>query len=269
MSIRLPLIDGHVHSLYSEDSSSKIEEIVERASVAGLKEVALTDHCFLPRHVTALRSRVKLASTNGLELLLGAEISIESDIGLKILAHRDLGGWDFVCGAVHGFPEFDLYPDFGDDCSPTGAFSGRVEQLGIETLIKSYVEMSILAMRTGYLDLLAHPFDLFCFAGMLPDSLFDAAERLVGAASQYSTCIELNNFTLNPGNIYRSSDELRRRRYNLYKYLVELCVKADVGLIPGSDAHCPNKVGDMSYVLEFCEEAGVKENALVRTLPRA
>jgi predicted metal-dependent phosphoesterase TrpH len=63
--------DLHVHSIYSWDGVSSLEEILSSAKTAGLDVIAITDHDAIEG---ALRA-VKLASRHPIEVIPGVEIS--------------------------------------------------------------------------------------------------------------------------------------------------------------------------------------------------
>ena len=267
MTDQFPCLDGHVHSEFSPDSESSIEAILKKAETRRLHSVAVTDHCYSPEHLLNLESRRKPGGIHTPRLILGVEVSIEMKFGVEVIRSRDRFAWDLVSAAVHGFPEFNLYPEFGLNNQPSPAFGERCREIGVGLLLHKYVQRSVEAMMSGKIDILAHPFDLFCCAGMLPDALFEAVDQLVTAAAASSTLMELNNHTLGPDVFPPGREELQERRFSLYKLLVDRCADAGVKLVPGSDAHHVDSVGEMSNVFAFLKKAGIAETFLVSTLP--
>lgn len=267
MTDQFPSLDGHVHSEFSPDSGSSIEAILNKAEARGLHSVAVTDHCYSPEHLLVLESRRKPSGHHTPRLILGVEVSIEMRFGVEVIRYRDRFAWDLVSAAVHGFPEFNLYPEFGPNHRPLPTFGDRCREIGIGLLIQQYVQRSVETMMLGKMDILAHPFDLFCCAGMLPDALFEAVDQLVTAAAASSTLMELNNHTLGPDVFPPGQEELEEQRFRLYQSLADRCAAAGVKLVPGSDAHHVDSVGEMSNVFTFLKKAGIPETLLVTTLP--
>ncbi len=118
------LYDYHIHSNYSPDSCSKLEDVVNSAIIKGLKEIAITNHInpimqtgvIYDKHFREHLNEIeKLQNIYGdiITILKGAEITLitdnEKEYSNFLEKYDDL---DFIIGSSHSLQKMDLYADF-------------------------------------------------------------------------------------------------------------------------------------------------------------
>lgn len=120
------MIDYHVHTLFSGDSSAKPEDMLEQAARMGLAEICFTDHVdfdnpgqnFEPADLSARHESLKknggyYKTKDGRTVRFkeGAEISLAvfPECREKTLAHLAGHELDFIIGSVHCVKFSDVY----------------------------------------------------------------------------------------------------------------------------------------------------------------
>lgn len=117
----LPDSDLHIHTKFSFDSDAELRDVAEAAISAGLKTIALTDHCdidgifdgiYPPYEADVIRCEVeKLKSeySGKLNILRGIELGqphVLPKEAKKLLEEQE---YEFVLGSLHnlrGYPDF-------------------------------------------------------------------------------------------------------------------------------------------------------------------
>lgn len=166
------LSDGHVHSTFSDDAVSTIEENLAAARGRGLRSLTMVDHVrsttsWVPEFVTAARGA---ASTAGVNVVVGVETKLLDSAGgldLPKDAYRGEGGLDAIVVGDHQFP------------GPDGPWSprevtGRIENgLAVSDVLDMYIDASIAAMLNTQGLQLAHWFSILPKIGLAQDQLGD------------------------------------------------------------------------------------------------
>ncbi|HSQ89817.1 histidinol-phosphatase HisJ family protein [Romboutsia sp.] len=127
------ITDHHVHSEFSGDCNTPIDDVVKRAIELGLKEVMFTDHqdfdypsdeiCFeinieeYVEKIKKLREKYK-----EIDILMGIEIGYQPDLNDKINNLLNSHPFDFVICSIHAWNDIEL--DTGD------LFKGKTQEEG-------------------------------------------------------------------------------------------------------------------------------------------
>ena len=123
------IADMHVHTRWSSDSVTSVEEQVERAIELGMKSICITDHQdfdapkFPPDYFTFLidergddeaisayiedLTRIKTIYEQRIEVLLGIELGIQPHIADRLTKLADSFPFDFIIGSTHAFCKMD------------------------------------------------------------------------------------------------------------------------------------------------------------------
>ena len=221
--------DYHVHSTYSDDAQSTLEENLREAEWAGLRTICMVDHVrrattYVPDMVAAVRA---LRPMTGIEILCGVETKIMNRAGdLDLPALLSV---DHVLIADHQYPSDDgpLAPSVVRSALAAGTLSAR-------EAIECIVDASVAAMSRVERPVMAHPFSLLPKIGL--DESFVTARHLqhfAQAARRHGALVEVNEKWNCPG-----------------PRLVSELLRAEVHLVAGSDAHHCESVGNYQRVRE-------------------
>lgn len=222
------ILDVHCHTIASGHAYSTVTECAKGASENGIKLIAITDHApempgscgFL--HFWNLRSIPK--TLYGVEILSGVELNIIDKSGKVDLSERTLKKLDVIIASLH-IP-----------CIKPMSYEENTECL-------------INTMKNPYIKILGHPGD--------PRYPFDI-EKVVSAAYDTNTIIELNNASLSPEN----------GRYDKPDTLINLlneCKKQGVPIIMGSDSHFHTNIGNFSDAQKLLEKTDFPEELILNT----
>jgi len=223
--------DYHTHTVFSHGKGS-MEDNVLSAISCGLKEIAITDHGFNHavynvrrkdyRFMMEERDRLREKYPQ-IKILLGLETNLLNFDGHIDVTDEDLENMDiFICG-YHKL----VRSSFSD------LFSFKIPNLVSKYSAKRKVKNTdafIKAIQKYDIDIISHPkygIDVF-------------PEKIAEAAASKGTFIELN------GKKVSMTDEE-----------IALCVKTGVNFIIDSDAHHPNRVGEVSVPMEVVLRTGI------------
>jgi putative hydrolase len=233
--------DYHTHTRYSHGSGT-IYDNVKRASEAGLKEIAISDHgyahltCGVNRKkIDEIKEKIKAASDDfkDVRVLLSIEANILNNGGDIDITEKDYEHFDIILAGYHhvvkgkrgSFFNFFLPNHF---CNVFHAVSKR--------RLKKNTRAVINAVSKNRIDILTH----------LNYGLKTNVAEVAEACKEAGTFIELNGKRIN-----FSRDEFLRM------------VKTGVRFIINSDAHSPDRVGDMSLGLKFIEGLDFDRSCIV------
>ena len=143
--------DYHTHSNISFDGHDDIPAMLRAAQAAGLREIAVTDHCDMGKpfdaggHRAASLEARAMMETGGVRLVYGIELGEATHDPERALAITRDHPYDFVLGSYHQFKgERDFYYmtyDSAEDC---------------HALIGRYLDDLLELIDLGCFDVLGH-----------------------------------------------------------------------------------------------------------------
>ena len=149
------MLDYHVHSQFSIDCDTRMEESCEAAIAAGVTEIAFTDHV---DHETAdpgfgyyraddyfgAIEAVRSRFGERLTVLAAAEVDFNERTAPKVERFLAQHAYDFVIGSVHyGDDGVIIFPDY---------FAGRTS----DRVFTEYFRQIAFAVETGWFDTIGH-----------------------------------------------------------------------------------------------------------------
>jgi putative hydrolase len=230
--------DYHVHSTFSDDATSTIEENLAAAAAVGLTEIRLIDHVresttWVPDFVAAVAAAPR---HDGLTVLTGVEAKIlnargELDIPPYLVVGP--GGVDAVVIADHQFPGFD------GPWSPEDTRARIATGLSVSDALDLLVGATVGAMESVEYGQLAHCFSILPKIGLSEDDLSDQQlHTWAQAAASTGTLIEINEKWGCPG-----------------PRALRAAVAAGARLVASTDSHVATDVGRYGLVRSILGEA--------------
>ena len=225
-------IDTHSHSIASGHAYSSIQEMVEAAKKKNMEVLMITEHA--PRMPGTCHlfyfSNLKIIPRNcyGITVLYGVELNILDTSGQIDMPHDLLEEMDIVVASIHK----QLFE----------------EDWNTKNFTKAYIN----AMKNPLIKVIGHPDDSRC----LPDY-----EKLVKAAKETDTLLEINNSSLMPSSFRINTRE------NILSML-DLCKKYQAKVTTGSDAHIDVDVANFTEIQKVLEYCNFPEELVVTTDPR-
>ncbi len=221
-------LDVHCHTIASGHAYSTILEMVSRAKAIGLELIALTEHGpAMPSGANLLyfnNLKVLPSIIDGVEVLKGAEVNITDYNGGLDLPEETLKRLDFVIASFH------------DACLEAGS-------------IEDHTNALINIMKRPYIHMIGHPGNPY-FSIDIP--------RIVQAAKETGTILEINNSSLKPNSFRFGSKE------NCFNILKE-CMAQQVPIALGSDAHITFDIANFTHSLEMIKALDVPEELILNT----
>ncbi len=234
--------DYHTHTVFSHGKGQVIDNAMQ-AKEKGLKELGISDHGFshpafglTKRKIPKLKQLCQEATKEmGVNVLLGIESNIIGTDGTVDLKEKMYDEFDLFLAGVHKFvlykfgTAFSLFlPNF---------FSSAFHKKNIsKSLINQNTKTFINVIKKNPVDIITH-INFCCFA--------DAVE-VAKVASDYGTLIELNS-----KKVHLTDEEL----YNV--------VKTGVNFVIDSDAHTPDRVGEISLVEQQLARVNVPKERIM------
>jgi histidinol-phosphatase (PHP family) len=240
--------DYHIHTSLCKHASGKVEEFVERAIGAGLREIAFTDHIPLPggfdlRHRMAYHemeiyqnwiytAREKYPD---ITILLGIEADYYQ--GLEQYLERFLKAFDFdlIIMSVHFIPGWP--PE-------NWVFKYDFPDKSKSQIFNEYFSVLIAGIETGMFDILGHA-DIIKRPGeSVLDISPDMVDRLMHALAREDMAIEIN------------TSGIRKEVCETYPDAtwLPLIKNQNVPVTTGSDAHIPDQIafkfGELGDILK-------------------
>ena len=234
--------DYHTHTVYSHGKG----QIIDNATVAkqkGLLEIGISDHGFshpafglTRRKIPKMKAECQRATEQtGVKILLGIESNIIGTDGTVDLKPNRYDDFDIFLAGIHKFvlykfgTIFSLFiPNFLTDTFKVKSVS--------KSLIKENTKTFINVIKNNPVDVITH-LNFCCFA--------DAVE-VAKAAADYGTFIELN-----AKKTHLSDEEINKM------------LDTGVQFILNSDAHTPDRVGEISLVERLLERVNIPEDRIV------
>lgn len=222
------ILDAHCHTIASGHAYSTITEYVYEAKKKGLKLLAVTDHApalpGAPKDLYFMNLKVLPKVIDGIEVLTGVELNILDSDGSVDLKKSLLKRLDVVIASLH------------PPCFIPASLEKNTSAV-INTMHNPLVKV------IGHLGDPRYPIDY---------------KKVVAAAKETNTAIEINNASLNPISARFGGQDLIRQ-------LLELCKEWEVPVIIGSDAHFHMDLGVTPYASSTVEESGLPPSLLLNS----
>jgi histidinol-phosphatase (PHP family) len=233
-----------------------MEQYVEHAIQAGLRELGFSDHLYLywmPQdqrdpelgmadweldfYVEDVeRCRRQYARDITIRLSTEADFVPGHEVELEhILKRYD---WDYVVGSLHFIDNWGF-----DDSRKLAGYA----EWNIDALYARYFDLVGQSAETGLFDTIAHPDLVKKFGHRASVDQSDAYARLAKRLARSNVCVEVNTSGLRKpvGEVYPHPDLLRA------------CHAAGVPTTFGSDAHAPGEVAqDLARARELMRSCG-------------
>jgi putative hydrolase len=235
-----PLLSGdyHVHSTFSDDARSTIEENLAAAASAGLTRIRLVDHVrqsttWVPEFLSAVAAA---PVPDGLAVLTGVEAKIlnaRGELDLPAGVVVGAGGVDAIVIADHQFPGLDgaWTPDETRERLSAG--------LSVADALDLLVGATIAAMESVESGQLAHCFSILPKIGLSELDLSDAQlENWARGAARTGTLIEVNEKWACPG-----------------PRALRAALAAGATLVASTDSHLASDVGRYDVVSRLLDSA--------------
>lgn len=228
--------DYHTHSPYSHGKST-IAENAEKASLLGLKEIAITDHGYthiafgLKRRETQayIKDCKDATEKYGVRVLVGLEANILGVEGGSDLTERDFENFDVYLAGNHVAARYAGWNNFWG----YGMANVIPRKLGFkptQKLIEKNTKAYVNVIKTNPIDAVTH-LNFLC-----PSNALEVAR----CAEDFGTYIELNS----------------KKQHLTDDELCEIVQKTNVRFIVNSDAHNAVRIGDTALVDEQLARIG-------------
>jgi putative hydrolase len=213
----IPILDIHTHSVSSGHAYSTLEENIKVAKAKGLKLIALTDHA------PAMPGGAHLYHFYNIRILppVIEGIRVLKGSEANIIDHK--GGIDLDDEVMENLEL--VIASMHPPCYP---FS--TEENHTKTLIK--------AMENPKINIIGHPGDVRYNFNI---------KEVIAASKATRTLLEINNSSLKPTSFRPGGDIMIRK-------IIEECMKQDVPLIMGSDAHFSTDVGNFTEAMDMLKK---------------
>ncbi|RDY23378.1 histidinol-phosphatase HisJ family protein [Romboutsia maritimum] len=246
--------DYHMHSNFSGDSKTTMEDMVKKSIDLGLKEICFTDHVDYDikdsiyekinydkyfQNIEFLKNKYN----NKISIKKGIELGLQRHIVDTCKKDVDDYPFDFVICSIHTIDKLELYFNkFFEGKTQLESYQRYYEEL--YTVVKTFKDYCVL----GHLDLIKRYGD---FDKLLDDSLFyDIIESILKQVISDGKGIEINTSCF---------------RYNLpdltpSKYILEMYKNLGGEIITtGSDSHNPSQIAyQFDYIYPLLKNLGFK-----------
>ena len=222
-------VDTHAHTIASGHAYSTIREMAEMAREHGMDAIIFTEHAPTMPHACGEyyfeNSKILPRERWGIQTFFGAELNILNEAGEIDLPEKILKKLDFMIASIH-----------------TPCFQ-------CEKTVEKVTNAVINAMRNPYVNAIGHP----------DDSRFPLDyERVVKAAKETGTLLEVNNSSLRPENNRENAEQNLRT-------MLSLCKKYGVFITTGTDSHLDLDAGKFDHVEKILQECDFPEELVVTT----
>lgn len=231
--------DYHTHTVYSHGKGSVLNNALA-AKEKGLSEIGISDHGFAHpafglsrRKIDGLKKDCADATEiSGVKVLVGIESNIIGEDGTVDLKEKYYDDFDLFLAGIHKFVLYKPHTCF-KLFIPNYVCSTLKKTDVAEWVIKENTKTLVNVIKNNPVDAITH----------LNYCSYSDAKEVAKAAADYGTYIELNS-----KKVHLSDDEL---------YEVE---KTGVNFIINSDAHSPNRVGEISLVENMLKRVNIPLN---------
>lgn len=244
--------DYHIHSNFSPDSKTSMENMIETSIDLGLREICFTDHMdydinqtnkFVVDYKKYLHklSLMQNKYKNKISIKKGIELGLQPHLIDKCKRDVESNSFDFVICSLHAIDKDDLYyDDYFHDKTQFQAYEIYYKRL--YEIVKNFDKYSVI----GHLDLIKR---YGKYDSILKDNLFiDIIEETLKEIIKNGKGIEINTscFKYNLPDLTPSKQIIK-----LYK---------DLGgeiITTGSDSHSPAYIAcQFDYIHSFLKEIG-------------
>ena len=234
--------DYHTHTVFSHGKGTILENAIV-AKEKGLLEIGISDHGFAhpvfgltERKLPQMRTLIDQATEQtGVKVLLGIESNIIGVDGTIDLKSRLYDKFDVLLAGIHKCVMYR--PNSVFNLGAPDLFYSFVKAKKIpKSLKKTNTKTFINVIKNNPVDVITH-LNFCCYA---------YAVEVAKVAADYGTYLELNS-----KKVHLTDDEL---------YQIS---KTDVKFIISSDAHSPNRVGEISLVEETLSRVGIDKNRIM------
>jgi len=252
--------DFHLHSSFSGDSNTPIEEMIKSAVSKGFRSICFTEHMDMDYPVTEESpegiftvntdsylyelAKLKEVYENQIKVLFGIELGVQPHLMRELARYAKSYEFDFIIASTHTVKRLDpYYPSY---------FENRTD----EEAYRQYFEEELLCMRSfSNFDVYGH-IDYVIRYGKTIDTEYsydkyaDLFEKMIDRLLDMEKGIEINTGGLRKGlrEANPCSDFLRRYRQ-----------KGGEIITVGSDAHNPADLGaDFDRAAAILTDCGFK-----------
>jgi putative hydrolase len=218
-------LDVHTHTIASGHAYGTINEMAKAASEKGLKLLGITEHAKgIPGtcdDIYFMNLKVVPREMYGIKLMLGAEINILDYEGNLSLGQEYMNCLDIRIAGIHDF------------CYKFGSIQENTAAI-------------VNAIKNPAIDIISHPDDGNCPLDY---------ERVVLAAKEYHTLLEVNNNSLKLKG--------RKNTRENSRCILRLCKQYKVPVLVSSDAHFMNAIANLDEVMPLIVEADFPEELII------
>ena len=223
------MFDLHIHSNYSRDGVSSVPEIVETAMSKNLESIAITDH--------------------GPELSVGIDLSDIHALVEEVRKYQGKKSLKIILGMEANIKDRYGNIDINEHvCKQIDFVIGSIhyvrEASTTEETALAYLQRVERAITKHRLNVLGHPF--FLHRDLFPYVPRDYIEEFLELAAKRSVAMELNVK-------YRAPND----------EFLKLCLRHNVKLSVGSDAHRAEEVGEVRWAFKKLEKLGARKEDLI------
>ena len=233
--------DYHTHTVFSHGKGEIIDNAVA-AKNKGLIEIGISDHGFAhpafgltKRKLPKMRALCDEASKEtGVKVLLGIESNIIGTDGAVDLKQENYDYFDIFLAGIHKFVMYKIH----------SVFPLAIPDLFYATLKKKDVPMSLIKTNTKtFINVIKHnPVDVITHLNF---NCYADAVEVAKAAADYGTYIELNS-----------------KKTHLTDEEILKILDTGVKFVINSDAHSPDRVGEISLVESLLERVKIPEDRI-------
>ena len=229
--------DYHTHSVYSHGKGQVIEN-ANSAKNIGLKEIAISDHGFAhsvfgisKKKLPSLRLDCDSATTKtGVKVKVGIESNIIGVDGAVDLPSSLYDSFDVFLAGIHKLVLFKVNSYFPLGIPNLINATLKREKVS-KRLQRSNTKAYVNAIKLNPIDVITHL--NFC--------AFADALEVAKVASDYGTYLELN----------------AKKEHLTDQELCDIVAKTNVQFVIGSDAHTPDRVGEIELVRKKIERVNL------------
>ena len=240
--------DYHSHPLAHDPhrrySAEIIQEWIDSARAAGIRDLAFTDHDrFCAGIDIDLVKRSRDACAGALELKMGVELDNdpESSLAGRAWTERNYDSLDFVLGSIHFIDQWPFdHPDHREE----------FERRDVDQVYEEYYRLIQGIAADGIFDALAH-LDLIKIFGYFPQ------REQSGLMRETLEIMKKSNLAMEASTAgWHKPVAVQYPSIEILKMAVEL----GIPITTASDAHHPSHVGrDFDRLGQILDEAGVRE----------